>query len=250
MDHTRGWLNNPDVISDAITWKNNNGIVAICWHWRDPSRITDEFYTDRTSFDPRKIFEPQSAEYAAMMRDMDIIANLLKELQAKDVPVLWRPLHEASGGWFWWGAKGPDACKKIWKIMFEKFTKEHGLNHLIWVWTSEANSAALDWYPGDDCVDVIGLDIYDQGNHGSQKLAFEELKRIYNGKKMLALSECGSIPAMIAMKKDNAIWSFYMPWYGEITKDPKWNTVSDWTNSLSDPDVITLENMPNNFYNK
>ena len=251
MDHTgatNGWQNNPDVVKDAITWKNSHGIVALCWHWRDPSLKTSAFYTSDTNFDPRKIFEPQSAEYAAMMRDMDIVAGYLKELQAADVPVLWRPLHEASGGWFWWGSQGAEACKKIWQIMFDKFTNEHGLHNLIWVWTSEANSNTLNWYPGDEYVDIIGLDMYDQGNHSSQMLSFEELKKIYRGKKLLTLSECGSIPSMTAMKRDRTIWSYYMPWYGAHTKDPAWNTVDDWIRSLSDPDVIALDDMPENMY--
>lgn len=256
MDHTNvpaSWCNNPDLVKDAIEWKNGNGIVALCWHWRDPSLATYEFYTKNesrpqgTDFDPRKISEPQSPEYTAMMRDMDIIAGYLKELQEKDVPVLWRPLHEASGGWFWWGSQGADACKKIWQIMFDKFTNEHKLNNLIWVWTSEANSNALNWYPGDEYVDIIGMDIYDESNHGSQMLSFLELKKIYNGKKLLTLSEVGSIPSMSAMKRDQAIWSYYMPWYGEHTKNTKWNTINVWIESLSDPNVITLDDMPDNY---
>ena len=248
MDHTGSippdWINNPAIIQDAIEWKNSKGIVALCWHWRDPSHNTPEFYTNRTNFDPRRIFEPQSSDYAAMMRDMDIIAGYLKVLQQNGVPVLWRPLHEASGRWFWWGSQGPEACKKIWEIMFDRFTNEHGLSNLIWVWTSEANNDALNWYPGDEYVDMIGLDIYDEGNHGSQMLAFEEFKKIYQGRKMLALSECGSIPAMDAMRRDRAIWSFYMPWYGTHTKNASWNSVNDWITSFSDPDVITLDDMP------
>jgi mannan endo-1,4-beta-mannosidase len=178
---------------------------------------------------------------------MDVIAGYLQELQDKDVPLLWRPLHEPSGGWFWWGAQGTEACKKIWHIMFDRYTHEHHLNNLIWVWTSEANDNALNWYPGDDCVDIIGLDVYNEGDHGSQMLTFEELKKLFKGKKMLALSECGSLPAMEAMKKDKAIWSYYMPWNGEMTKNAKWNTVNDWKSSLSNPDVIALDDMPDNF---
>ncbi|MDR2146932.1 MAG: hypothetical protein LBE91_10785 [Tannerella sp.] len=252
MDHTGAiqpdWMNNPDLVKDAIAWKNSNGVVALCWHWRDPSHKTYEFYTDRTNFDPRKIFEPASDEYKAMMRDMDIVAGYLKELQAADVPVLWRPLHEASGGWFWWGSRGAEACRKIWQIMFDKFTNEHGLNNLIWVWTSEANDNALNWYPGDNYVDIIGLDIYDEGNHGSQMLAFQELKKQYNGKKLLTLSECGSIPSITAMKRDHSVWSYYMPWYGDFTKNAAWNTVNDWIDSFTDPDVITLDDMPKDIY--
>ena len=252
MDHTGAvqidWRNNPDLVKDAVTWKNSNGIVALCWHWRDPSHKTYEFYTDRNNFDPRKIFEPNSDEYKAMMRDMDIVAGHLKELQQEDVPVLWRPLHEAAGGWFWWGSQGPEACKKIWQIMFDRFTNEHHLNNLIWVWTSDANDKALDWYPGDDYTDIIGLDFYDEGNHGSLMLSFETLKNLYKGRKMLALSECGSIPAMDAMKRDQTVWSFYMPWYGTHAKDPAWNTIDVWKNSLSDPNVIALDDMPDDIY--
>jgi len=242
------WINNPDNMKDAIAWKNNNGIVAFCWHWRDPSHKTPAFYTSDTDFDPRQIFDPNSDGYKAMMRDMDIIAGYLKELQAAGVPVLWRPLHEASGGWFWWGSQGPSAFKKIWQVMFDKFTNDYQLNNLIWVYTSDISDNALDWYPGDAYVDIIGMDIYDQGNHGSQMLSFEELNKMYNGKKLLTLAECGSIPSMAAMKRDNAIWSYYMPWYGDFTKNSDWNAVNDWANSLSDPDVISLDDMPATIY--
>ncbi|MDR3217946.1 MAG: hypothetical protein LBU22_03055 [Dysgonamonadaceae bacterium] len=252
MDHTGSnppsYRNNPNLIQDAITWKNNKGIVALCWHWRDPSYKTAEFYTERTTFDPRKIFEPNSDEYKALMRDMDVVAGYLKELQDVGVPVLWRPLHEAAGGWFWWGAQGPEACKKIWQVMFDRFANEHHLNNLIWVWTSDANNNALNWYPGDAYVDIIGIDIYEQGNHSSQMLTFEELKRLYGGKKILTVSECGAIPDIAAMKNDKAVWSYYMPWYGEHTKVAAWNSLEFWTNSLSDSDVISLDDMPENLY--
>jgi mannan endo-1,4-beta-mannosidase len=95
---------------------------------------------------------------------------------------------------------------------------------------------------------MIGLDVYEEGNHSSQMLAFEELKRIFKGKKILALSECGSIPFMEPMKRDKTIWSFYMPWYGEHTKNRTWNSVNDWKTSLLDQDVFTLDNMPSNLY--
>lgn len=50
--------------------------------------------------------------YNALMSDVDEIAKQLKRLSDADVPVLFRPLHEASGGWFWWGADGSEAYKK------------------------------------------------------------------------------------------------------------------------------------------
>ena len=69
--------------------------------------------------------------------------------------MLWRPLHEASGGWFWWGAHGPDPFKQLWELMFRRFTEVHELHNLIWVYTADP-TAHHDWYPGDDMVDVVG----------------------------------------------------------------------------------------------
>ena len=82
---------------------------------------------------------------------MDIIANELLKFYNAGIPVLWRPLHEASGGWFWWGAKGKDAYQELWKIMFNRFTYKYGLHNLIWVSTHGSNN---DWFAGSDFVDV------------------------------------------------------------------------------------------------
>ena len=84
------------------------------------------------------------------------MAGYLKLLHDANIPVIWRPLHEAAGGWFWWG-KNADSFKKLWIQMFDYF-KAQGLNNLIWVWTSETGDA--DWYPGDAYVDIIGRDLY------------------------------------------------------------------------------------------
>lgn len=61
----------------------------------------------------------------------------LKRFQEKHVPVLWRPLHEA------------DAYKKLYRLMYDRFTNLHGLNNLIRV----VNAPCEGWYPGDDVVD-------------------------------------------------------------------------------------------------
>jgi mannan endo-1,4-beta-mannosidase len=139
MNHTRNysWFDKSVLINEAKNWYNQNGLVAICWHWRDPSRNTDEFYTANTSFDVSKIAETTSAEYQAMLSDIDIIAGYLKQLQDANIPVLFRPLHEASGGWFWWGAKGPEPSKTLWRLMFNRMVDYHGLKNLIWVWTTD-----------------------------------------------------------------------------------------------------------------
>lgn len=125
------WYNDRAPINDAKTWYNRNGIPALMWHWRDPSRTTEEFYTrsqsktNGTAFDISKISDTNSAEYKAMLADIDFVAGMLKELQDQNVPVIWRPLHEAAGGWFWWGAKGAAPLRTLWILMYDALTSSH-----------------------------------------------------------------------------------------------------------------------------
>lgn len=242
------WYDDETPMRDAAAWYNRNGIPAMMWHWRDPSRQTEEFYTkssskpEGTAFDLSKIFDESSAEYTALLRDIDYIAALLKALQDQQVPVIWRPLHEAAGGWFWWGAKGPEPLKALWHLMYDRMVNHHGLTNLIWVWTREPNDDS--WYPGDAYVDLIGRDIYKDGDHSSQTLEFSDMNNRYGGEKMLALTETGSFPDADKLVQDGATWSWYMPWYGAYTRDSRYNSLDLWKKMFAHDYVITLDEMP------
>jgi mannan endo-1,4-beta-mannosidase len=258
----KGYTNATVALAKDIYKKG--GFPAYCWHWKDPSHTVDAFYspssgnTPNTNFnltnaftDPATCtaFNTSSVEYKGIIRDLDIVAGYLKTLADEGVPILWRPLHESSGKWFWWGYSGPKACKALYRLMFDRFTKYHGLNNLIWVWTTDEAGDALSWYPGDDCVDIIGRDYYfypREANHGSLVSSFEKLKEMYGGKKIIALSENGSVPYPDDMKGDGAGWSYFMPWYGDYTMDG-WahdNTAADWDKILNNNYVMTLDEMP------
>ncbi len=242
------WYDNDQPIKDAKMYWDKNGIPVFVWHWRDPSRATEEFYTRNSSkptgtiFDVTKINDTASAEYKAMISDIDFVAAQLKKLQDQNVPVIWRPLHEAAGGWFWWGAKGAAACKKLYQVMFNRMVNYHGLKNLIWVWTREPNDDA--WYPGDEYVDMVGRDIYKQGDHSSQISEFNSLNTLYGTKKMITLSECGSIPDVDNLITDNAAWSWFMPWYGDYTRSSTNNSLDLWKKMFASAYVITLDEMP------
>lgn len=240
------------------------GIPAYCWHWKDPSKTVEAFYSPSsgnspfTTFNLNKAFtdsinysafNTSSAEYQAIISDMDTVAGYLKTLADKGVAILWRPLHEASGKWFWWGYKGPGACKALYRLMFQRFTVVHGLNNLLWVWTTDEAADALNWYPGDQYVDIVGRDYYYYpriANHGSLVSSFENVKGLFSGSKLISLAECGSVPYPDSMRNDGAGWSYFMPWYGDYTMDG-WahdNTAADWKSIMNNGYVITLDKMP------
>ena len=208
----------------AIEYWEKGGIVTFCWHWNAPSKYLTGtwyrgFYTEETNIDLAKIMNGQDQEgYDLLMKDIDAIAVELKKLQDADVPVLWRPLHEASGGWFWWGDAGPDAYKQLYTLLYEKLTNEYGLNNLIWVW----NGQNKDWYPGDEYVDMIGEDIYPgEKVYTSQVGKFLDAVNYTEAKKMVILSENGCLFDPDLAIRDGAMWGLWATWGGEFVSQSK-----------------------------
>lgn len=239
----------------AVKYWENGGIVTFCWHWNAPEKYLKDiwwkgFYTESVSIDLAKIMNGEDEEgYALLMEDIDAIAQQLLILQDAKVPVLWRPLHEASGGWFWWGAGGPEAYKQLYILLYDKLTNEYGLNNLIWLW----NGQDKDWYPGDDYVDIIGEDIYPgERIYGSQVNKYLEAVNYTPNTKMTVLSENGCVPDPELIKRDGAMWGFFCTWGGEfVVKDTSNYSLSEQyteeamlKKAYKSELVITLDELP------
>ena len=110
---------NRNTVESAIDWANEtNGIVTLTFHWFSPIGGRDKsFYTVNTDFDPERILIDNTPERKAFYHDMDVIADELRKFLKNDIPVLWRPFHEAYGDWFWWGSKGPGVASKLYHMM-------------------------------------------------------------------------------------------------------------------------------------
>lgn len=103
---------------------------------------------------------------------LDSVAIALAQLRDAGVVVLWRPLHEMNGDFFWWSAgrdgewARPEDFRALWRDMFDYLSREKRLNNLLWVYapTYQSNDGVkpvLHYYPGDAYVDVVGLDYYE-----------------------------------------------------------------------------------------
>ncbi len=248
IDHTnpnQNWVKYNDPFTLGQEWWNNNGVVGFSWHWRDPLTKSGSFSTSETTFDITKVNDTNSAEYKAMIVDIDVIAGYLKPFKDANIPVIWRPLHEAEGAWFWWGAKGAEPCKTLWRLLFDRLVNYHGLNNLIWVWTTSVSTNAANWYPGDDYVDVLGMDIYPGENqHGSQYISFNKVREFTGGKKIITLSECGSVPNPALMLENGDAWSWFMPWNSDYTRSDLHNGITWWKKFFSYDYVVTRDKMP------
>lgn len=202
-----------------ITKANEGHILSMCWHWNAPTGLLNSteqpwwsgFYTEATTFDLAAVLAaPASPEYALLLSDIDAIAVQLLKLQQANIPVLWRPLHESEGAWFWWGAKGPDAFKQLWRLLFTRLTEHHGLHNLLWVLTSEDPA----WYPGNDVVDIIGVDAYTVDRTDNLFARWEPLRTRFDGVKPIALTEFGGIPDIEKMQRLGVWWSWFCSWEG------------------------------------
>ncbi len=208
-------------VEQAIEWHNAGGIVTFCWHWLVDNFDGKEraFYSEKTAFDLKKaLSDKNSAQYKGIIADIDKVSEYMKELRDNNVPVLWRPLHEASGGWFWWGAGGEDAYKELWDIVYERMAVYHGLNNLIWV----TNPQHPDWYVGDDKCDIVGDDPYYDFNEReayekdrSNKSRFKK-NYAFAKNKMIAMTENDFIPNIDTAFDKNVKWLFFATWCREF----------------------------------
>ncbi|RYG39373.1 hypothetical protein EON81_01170 [bacterium] len=155
---------------------------------------------------------PNGPNYKLLLRDIDAIAVPLKRLQAAGIPVLWRPLHEAEGKWFWWGAKGPGPCLELWRLLRKRLIVHHKLHNLVWVW----NSIDPEWYPGDGSIDLVTVDKYPSDRSDPLARIWDDLLARFDGKKMLAVAEYPGPVDVPRAFRFGARWAYFVSWTGTL----------------------------------
>ena len=246
----------------AMDWASKDGIVGYMWHWAAPDDKR-EYYADQTDFDIKKAVTKEniaelsledikklqkdgkvSKECVAVVQDIDTVSEKLSTLRDEGIAVLCRPLHEASNGDFWWG-NDKEAYKWLWKLMYERQTKYHKLNNLIWVWSAQN----ADWYVGDEYCDVLSCDVYDDGNKDAQVNIMLFLQSISKNKP-IAMSECGSFPDIQSIADEKAMWAFIGQWGGNylMTDDGKLaeenNTAAELIKMYNNNLTLTRDKLP------
>lgn len=268
------WIDYGD-ITPAKTWFDKGGIVSACWHWNVPNVEGGTEYTCTpgdgnksndswtTAFKPSNIFVEGTWENRTAEADLEKIAGYLKLLQDQNIPVIWRPLHEAagntytqwkSGAWFWWGRDGGETYVRLWRYMFDYF-KEAGIRNLIWVWTAQATSDSdsdIDFYPGDEYVDIVGKDIYNNKSVTDIKSQFDYVSSMVSDK-MTTLSEFGNLPPVGDQWDAGAYWLYFMPWYdyGNDGTENYAHSHADiewWIKAWLSDSVIDLSELPSDLY--
>ena len=283
--HDEGWFlgyTENNLLMTEDLWKMG-GIPTYTWHWKvgkDTVFYTKDAYPNNgfnasgctegvmgtsegnTCFNYTKAFkgdkceaiDETSQEYKDIVADVDIVSGYFKQLQDKGIAVVWRPLHEASGGWFWWGTASAECYVQLYRLVFNRMVGTNGLKNLLWVWNINTDPSlgydysALNakWYPGDEYVDIVAVDIYDPLNdHNSAANYYNKIVSDVGTNKMIALSENGAIPDIDSIAEDKAYWSYWMTWSQTWSGNFLEKTPTDmWKRNLDDERIIALDDMP------
>lgn len=140
------------------------GVITLSWHMPNPVSHTDAWDV-KTPAMARVL--PGGDHHAALLADLDIAADFFASLRAPDgtlVPVIFRPWHELSGSWFWWGKDlcSPAQSIALWRMTIDRM-RARGVHNLLYAYSTDVFESApeyLERYPGDDVIDVLGFDDY------------------------------------------------------------------------------------------
>ncbi|HLN73972.1 MAG TPA: glycosyl hydrolase [Prolixibacteraceae bacterium] len=258
----QNWINtwNQNIAGFKAAHKRGQ-ILQVNWHWQMPSSKVNGAYTRdawgkdaagnsqmMTSQQWTDMVTPGTALYDAMIEDIDYhVVNFLKKIvddKGVAIPIIFRPLHEIDGGWFWWTCTtDPTKTAKLYKILQDRIINYHGIHNLIWVYNPGVSCNGGSWppyqtsefarrklfYPGDAFCDITGIDLYDYdpavrgtfaGTGKTYRDAWNMMKAIAPSK-MIALCESEGLPNMEKTFSDPtyAPWLYCLPWFSDNYTD-------------------------------
>ena len=261
----------------VIEWVNGRGGIATAsWHINipldfDSYTIGDRLDWQKCTYAVQSTYKTENTVVKGTKENdyfneaIKDLAEQLQRLQDKNIPIIFRPLHEAegnqntdgSGAWFWWGKAGAKVYVQIWKYLYEKLTVEYDLHNIIWeqnlyTWSPDS----VQWYAGDDCVDIVGYDKYNTvynrhdgktngPNLDAETTIFYTLVNFVNNKKMVAMAENDSIPSLDNLVVEKSAWLYFCPWYGEFILDKSKNDPEDLNVLYNSDYCVTLDELPN-----
>ena len=179
-------------ICDLVDYAANGGIITINAHWDNPANpgervrgeLAGQYKTDLEDYQRtfRALITEGTGYNYEFKRELEINAHFLKALEENGIPVIWRPLHEANGSWFWFCIRQgvdpiytlqPEYFVNLWRYVYNYFVNECGLTNLYWTfapnYSSNVNNepgktaSTTYLYPGDEYCDMVGVDWYTQG---------------------------------------------------------------------------------------
>ena len=248
------------------------GITTISWHFDNPA--TGKSAWDNTPNSLKTIL-PGAKNHQKFISWLDKASDFflsLKDKKGKNIPILFRPYHELTGGWFWWG-KGnstSEEFKAVWKFTLDYLQKK-GVHNLIYVYNTSSFSSKEDFlanYPGDDYADIISFDSYQNNDDKEGKKFIDEVQhqlQIINEiglekHKPIAVAEAGyeAIPdpkwwtGTLSKAIGDYKISYILMWrnHGWQEKEQKMHYYAPYAGQVSEKDFIEYYNLSKTLFEK
>lgn len=253
----------------AIMGHEMGGINTFSWHPYAP--VTHESAWDKRAIIVKHII-PGGKNHEAFKQQLDKVAHFfygIKDKQGQQIPFIFRPWHEMDGSWFWWGSKQStrEDFKQLFAFTVNYLRVEKGLNEMLIAYSPDRNfdsvETYLQWYPGDEYADILGVDNYsDLKKGGSTEAAIRKLHIVIE-----TANKKGKLSAFTETGLENVTQEdWYTQKLGKVLTDPiiakEISYVMVWRNDgkvhyffpypghkaakdakqlLSDPNILLLE---------
>jgi mannan endo-1,4-beta-mannosidase len=247
---------------------NRGGIVTIAWHFSNPISGGGFYWKDSVSLPAVKYIIPgkqHHEKYKAILQGIGSFVKSIRGSDGKVVPMIFRPFHEFDGDWFWWGRAHctPEEFKTLWRFTVSYLRDSLQVHNFIYAFSPDnkfnSREEYLERYPGDQWVDMVGMDNYgDFGRDGRYNVeaGIKKLKIVSDyartAGKLAAFTETGleSIPnrtwwtqtLLKALKSDDIQLSYVLVWRND-TRSPT-HYYAPYPGHASEPDFIRFYNDP------
>ncbi len=165
-------------LCELVEFASKGGIITTMHHWANPNGVPEGVQSFRGHLGNNEawldVLTPGTKNNKLWVEELDRGGEFMNALWKCGVTVMWRPLHEANGSWFWFcqgqgeefGNITPENMVKMWIYVYDYYTKHWGLNQLVWSYGPNVSNnlgptaSVKYYYPGDKYVDVVGFDWY------------------------------------------------------------------------------------------
>lgn len=256
-----------NVRKSVIETYNRGGVTTVAWHFNNPVSAGGFYWKDSVSLPAVKYIIPGGQAHEKYKEILKRIGDWAKSLKGADgtlAPVIFRPFHEFDGGWFWWGA--PHCTKEefvsLWKFTVSYLRDSLEVHNFLYAFSPDnrfnSEEKYLERFPGDEWVDMVGMDNYgDMGRDrydletASRKLKIVSDYAIKKGK-LAAFTETGleSIPnttwwtetLLKVMNKDSMQLCYVLVWRNDSSSPTHY--YAPFPGQVSVPDFIKFYNDP------
>jgi mannan endo-1,4-beta-mannosidase len=247
---------------------NRGGVITISWHFNNPVSNTNFYWNDSTASPAVRNIIPggsHNEKYKEILKTVAELANTTRGKDGKIVPMIFRPYHEFDGDWFWWGRAHStiDEFRTLWKFTVSYLRDSLHVHNFIYAFSPDnrffTEQQFLERYPGDEWVDMVGMDNYgDWGRDGKYDLdaGIKKLKIVSDyalrAGKLAAFTETGleSIPNITwwtetllkSLKQEKLQLSYVLVWRNDARSPTHY--YAPFPGHISEQDFIKFYNDP------